>query len=55
MKPICSFLFAMTSLIPAARGEIKLDNGIVEATWNDGEHGPSGGKLLCHATGQTVS
>ena len=55
MKNACLFLFAAWTAIPAVGGEITLDNGLVQAVWQVGEHGPAAGRLRCQATGQTLA
>ncbi len=49
-------MLAVTTLIPAVRGgELTLFNGVVQAAWQVGDHGPTTGKLRCQASGQTVA
>src|SRR5208282_1527747 len=55
MKLMCVFMLLLTALVPAARGELKLSNEFVQATWQSGGHGPTAGELLCRATGQTIA
>ena len=43
MKIACVFLSALTAFVPAARSEINLSNGLVQATWQLGDHGPTAG------------
>ncbi len=39
----------------AIASELNLSNGLVQATWQLGEHGPNTGSLRCQTTGQTVA
>jgi hypothetical protein len=55
MKSMCVLLTALTVFLPAARGEITLSNGLVRATWQLGEHGPTAGEFRYRATGQTIA
>ncbi|MGA2256921.1 MAG: hypothetical protein ABSG53_19895 [Thermoguttaceae bacterium] len=55
MKSACVFLLAVAGLLPAARGELSLSNGLVQATWQLADHGPTAGDLRYQPTGQTVA
>ena len=55
MKTPCLFMLLLATLAPAARGESRLSNELVQVTWQYGEHGPAAGELLCRATGQKIA
>jgi hypothetical protein len=53
---VSGFLLLALSFLPLAAGsEVTLDNGLVRATWQLGEHGPARGELSHPSSGQTIA
>ncbi|MGO9112579.1 MAG: hypothetical protein ACLP9L_25390 [Thermoguttaceae bacterium] len=55
MRSACVFLWAVMVVAPVARGELSLSNGLIQAAWQVGDHGPAAGELRYQATGEVVA
>ncbi len=55
VKSACAFLLAVTVVVPAVGAELSLANGLVEAKWQIGGHGPTSGSLRHQPSGQAIA
>jgi len=55
MKLASPFLVMLLCLASTAHGAIQLSNGLVQATWETSDHGPTAGSLCYQPTGQSIA